>query len=290
MRAVQRASESGTPENRRPTGRQGKNKYLWTASNITVSNHRSGVSVAGKNAVVIGGTTGIGRGIARTFAEDGANVIATSRSSESVETITEELRGVGSETAAVTCDVRDRHSIESLRDAAFDTFDSIDIVVNSAGETDHASLLEMSDAQWEDGIDVFLTGVFRSCQVFGRAMDRGAIINISSMSGRQIREHRPVYCAAKSGVNGLTRAAAEDLAPEVRVNAIAPGFVKTELSGERLADGSRVRETIDDRTPLDRVADPDEVAGAAVYLASDAASFTTGEVLTVDGGYDRSAL
>ncbi|WP_237561209.1 SDR family NAD(P)-dependent oxidoreductase [Halococcus sediminicola] len=137
----------------------------------------SAVSVSDKNAVVIGGTTGIGRGIAHTFAMDGANVIATSRSPESVQEITNELRGLGAETAEVTCNVRERRSIENLRDVAFDTFDTVDIVVNSAGDTDHASLLEMDDAQWEYGIDVFLSGVFRSCQVFGRAMDQGSIIN-----------------------------------------------------------------------------------------------------------------
>lgn len=252
--------------------------------------HNSAVSVSDKNAVVIGGTTGIGRGIAHTFAMDGADVIATSRSPESVQEITNELRDLGAETAEVTCNVRERRSIVNLRDVAFDTFDTVDIVVNSAGDTDHASLLEMDDAQWEYGIDVFLSGVFRSCQVFGRAMDQGSIINISSMSGRQIRKNRPAYCAAKSGVNGLTRAAAEDLSPDVRVNAIAPGFVKTELSGERLAEGSSIRETIDERTPLNRVAEPDEIAGAAVYLASDTSSFTTGEIMTIDGGYDRGAL
>ncbi|SFT05530.1 SDR family NAD(P)-dependent oxidoreductase [Halostagnicola kamekurae] len=255
-----------------------------------MSNEKSAVTVADKSAVIIGGTTGIGRGIARTFAEDGANVIATSRSKDAVTKITEELRSIGAETTEVTCDVRDRTSIENLRDVAVDIFGEVDVLINSAGATDHASLLEMTDSQWNQGIDVFLTGVFRACQIFGRSMDHGSIINISSMSGRQIRENRPVYCAAKSGVNGLTRAAAVDLAPNIRVNAIAPGFVKTELSGERLADGSPVREIIDERTPLNRVADSDEIAGTAVYLASDAASFTTGEVLTVDGGYDRSAL
>jgi NAD(P)-dependent dehydrogenase (short-subunit alcohol dehydrogenase family) len=138
-------------------------------------------------------------------------------------------------------------------------------------------------------MDVFLKGTFRACQIFAQAMDSGSIINISSMSADQIRECRPAYCAAKSGVNGLTRAASVDLAPEIRVNAIAPGFVKTRATKERLSNGSDFRETIDDRTPLDRVADPQEIGGIAIYLASDAASFTTGEIVTVDGGYDRSA-
>ncbi|PSQ25155.1 short-chain dehydrogenase [Halobacteriales archaeon QS_8_65_32] len=248
------------------------------------------VDVAGKRAVVVGGTTGIGRGIARAFAADGADVIATSRSEESVAEITDELRLADVRTTEVTCDVTDRASIERLRDVAVDTLGGVDVLVNSAGATDHASLLDMTDAQWAFSVDVLLSGVFRACQVFGRAMESGSIVNVSSMSAGQIREHRPAYCAAKSGVNGLTRAAAVDLAPEIRVNAIAPGFVRTELSGERLDESSPVRESIDQRTPLGHIAGTEEIAGAAVYLASDAASFTTGEVVTVDGGYDRSAL
>ena len=250
----------------------------------------STVTVSGKRAVVIGGTTGIGRGITRAFAADGADVIATSRSPESVAEITAELRAADVTTAEITCDVTDRASIERLCDVAIDTFGGVNVLVNSAGATDHASILEMTEAQWDFNIDVLLTGVFRASQVFGRAMDSGSIVNVSSMSAGQIRENRPAYCAAKSGVNGLTRAAAVDLAPETRVNTIAPGFVRTELSGERLDEGSPVRETIDERTPLGRIASTDEIAGAAVYLASDAAAFTTGEVVTVDGGYDRSAL
>lgn len=141
---------------------------------------------------------------------------------------------------------------------------------------------------WSSPVD--LTGVFRACQIFGREINGGSIVNISSMSADQAREARPSYCAAKSGVNGLTRAAAADLAPDVRVNAIAPGFVKTEMAGAKLDDGSDFRAHIDARTPIERVATPNEIAGAAVYLASDAASFTTGEIITVDGGYKSSSV
>lgn len=247
------------------------------------------VTVENKNAVVIGGTSGIGRGIAHSFADDGANVIATSRSQEAVDEITAELQANGTETAAVTCDITDRNSIEELRDIAVDKFGQVDILVNSVSTTVNASILEMTDSQWDKSMDVFLKGTFRACQIFAQSMDSGSIINISSMSADQIRERRPAYCAAKSGVNGLTRAASADLAPDIRVNAIAPGFVRTRATAERLSDGSALRETVDDRTPMNRVADPQEIAGMAIYLASDAASFTTGEVVTVDGGYDRSA-
>lgn len=247
------------------------------------------VTVADKTAVVIGGTSGIGRAIARDFAVDGADVIATSRSEDLVADAAAELREVGATTAEVTCDVTDAESIKNLHEVAEETFGGVDILVNSAGAVATAGITEMSGEDWERDIDVCLTGVFRSCQIFGREMDEGSIINISSMSADQSREERPSYCAAKSGVNGLTRAASADLAPDIRVNAIAPGFVKTEMAGPKLEEGSAFRETVDARTPMGRVATPDEISGAVIYLGSDAASFTTGEIITIDGGYDDSA-
>lgn len=248
------------------------------------------VSVADRNAVVIGGTSGIGRAIALAFADDGADVVATSRSEDAVESIAEELRKRGVTTAEVTCDVRDMESIENLYETAAAELGGVDILVNSAGSVGKAPVTEMEMADWELDIDTNLTGVFRACQVFGREMDSGSIVNISSMSAGQAREQRPAYCAAKSGVNGLTRAAAADLGPEIRVNAIEPGFVETPLAGDAFEEGTDLRAQIDERTPLERVAQPSEIAGAAVYLASDAASFTTGEMITVDGGFDDSSF
>jgi len=248
------------------------------------------VSVADKSAVVIGGTSGIGRAIALAFADDGADVVATSRDADAVAEAAAELRERGAETTEVTCDVREMDSIERLYDEASAALGEIDVLVNSAGSVGRGSVTEMSMDEWELDIDTNLTGVFRACQVFGREMDEGSIVNISSMSAGQAREERPAYCAAKSGVNGLTRAAAADLGPDVRVNAIEPGFVVTPLAGDAFEEGTDLRAQIDDRTPMERVARADEIAGAAVYLASDAASFTTGEMITVDGGYDDSSL
>jgi len=248
------------------------------------------VTVDGKNAVVIGGTRGIGRAIALAFARDGADVVSTSRSEDAVEEAAAELRDLGAETTEVTCDVRDRESIENLQQAAEEALGGIDVLVNSAGVVAQASITEMTDEQWETDIDVCLSGVFRATQIFAREMSEGSIINISSMSADQAREERVAYCAAKSGVNGITRATAADLAPDIRVNAIAPGFIKTEMAGPKLDDGSEFREHVDERTPMERVATPDEVSGLAVYLASDAASFTTGEVVTVDGGFNPSSV
>ncbi|RDI70157.1 SDR family NAD(P)-dependent oxidoreductase [Halopelagius longus] len=248
------------------------------------------VSVSNKTAVVIGGTSGIGRAIALAFADDGADVVATSRDERAVAEAAEELRSRGAETVEVTCDVREMDSVENLYERVSSELGEVDVLVNSAGSVAKAPVTEMDAEDWERDIDTNLTGVFRACQVFGREMDEGSIVNISSMSAGQAREQRPAYCAAKSGVNGLTRAAAADLGPEVRVNAIEPGFVETPLAGDAFAQGTDLREQIDDRTPLERVAQPTEIAGAAVYLASDAASFTTGETLKIDGGYDDSSL
>lgn len=248
------------------------------------------IDVAGQTAVVIGGTRGIGNAIAEDLARGGADVIATSRSEEAVEKAAAGLRELGAETVEETCDVTDRDSIERLQNVAADAFGSVDVLVNSAGSVAQSPITEMSEAEWQRDIEVDLTGVFRACQVFGREMDSGSIINISSMSANQAREARAAYCAAKAGVNGLTRSAAADLAPEVRVNAIAPGFVKTEMAGPKLDDGSDFRAHVDERTPMGRVATPDEISGIALYLASDAASFVTGEIITIDGGYDSSSV
>ncbi|MFD1643971.1 SDR family NAD(P)-dependent oxidoreductase [Halohasta litorea] len=250
----------------------------------------STVDVSNRTAVVIGGTSGIGRAIVLAFADSGADVVATSRSEDAVEETAEELRSLGAATTMVTCDVREMSSIERLYDEAAAEVGKIDILVNSAGSVAKDPIWSMDMSDWERDIDTNLTGVFRACQVFGREMEQGSIINISSMSAGQAREQRAAYCAAKSGVNGLTRAAAADLAPDVRVNAIEPGFVNTPLAGDAFAEGTDLRAKIDDQTPMERVAQPEEIAGAAVYLASDAASFTTGEIITVDGGYDDSAL
>lgn len=248
------------------------------------------VGVSNKNAVVIGGTSGIGRAIALAFADDGADVVATSRREDAVAETAEELRSRGSKTVEVTCDVQSMDSIERLYNQVSSELGAIDVLVNSAGSVAKAPITEMDVEDWEQDIDVNLTGVFRACQVFGREMDAGSIVNISSMSAGQAREQRPAYCASKSGVNGLTRAAAADLGPRVRVNAIEPGFVETPLAGDAFEEGTDLRQQIDERTPMERVAQPEDIAGAAVYLASDAASFTTGETIKVDGGYDNRSL
>lgn len=248
------------------------------------------VTVDGKTAVVIGGTSGIGEAIALAFAEDGADVVATSRTESAVKATAEKLRTYGARTVEQPCDLTDRDSIESLCDATIDEFGSVDVLVNSGAAAARTEFLDLEEDQWSHVIDVLLTGVFRSCQVFAREMDEGSIVNISSMSADLARHRLMPYCAAKSGVNALTRCASRELAPNIRVNAIAPGFVMTPLTEEEYGEGTTLREGINERAPLGRVADRNEIVGSAVYLASDAASYTTGEVLFVDGGFTRNAL
>jgi NAD(P)-dependent dehydrogenase (short-subunit alcohol dehydrogenase family) len=248
------------------------------------------VTVAGKSTVVIGGTSGIRRATALGFVSEGADVIATSRSKDRVAETADCLRERGSETAAITCDVRDRSSIERLRDRALETFGEVDVVVNSAGTAARSAFIDVTDEEWDGVLDVNLGGVFRACQVFGQEIDAGAIVNVSSIAARLSRSDLSPYLASKAGVDGLTRAASKELAPSVRVNAVAPGFVGTAMAAGTYDEGTPIRERIDERTPLERMADPEEIVGAVVYLASDAASFTTGEVLVVDGGFAESAL
>lgn len=248
------------------------------------------VTVQGKTAVVIGGTSGIGEAIALSFAEDGADVVATSRTPSAVEATAERIESYGARTIEQPCDLTDRDSIEALCDAVLEEFGRVDVLVNSGAAAARTPFLELEEDDWAHVIDVLLTGVFRACQIFAREMNDGSIVNLSSMSADLARARLMPYCAAKAGVNALTRCAARELAPDVRVNAIAPGFVMTPLTEEEYGEGTELRAGIDERALAGRVADREEIVGAALYLASDAASYTTGEVLFVDGGFTTNAL
>lgn len=249
------------------------------------------VSVRGKRAVVVGGTSGIGQAIALGFAVDGADVIATSRRDGPVEETASMLEERGARTARVTCDVTDAASLGRVRDVAVEELGGIDVVVASQGAISRETVLGISDEDWEYVTDVLLNGVRRVTQATAPAMDQGgSIVNVSSLSARLAMANLPAYAASKGGVEAFTRASAKELAPGIRVNAIAPGFVITPQNADTYAEGTEKRERIDRRTPLGRVAERGEIAGAAIYLASDAASYVTGEVLTVDGGFADSAL
>ncbi|WP_459810268.1 SDR family NAD(P)-dependent oxidoreductase [Halopiger thermotolerans] len=249
------------------------------------------VTVADKRTVVVGGTSGLGQAIAVGFAADGADVIATSRSEDAVDETADLLEERGATTARVTCDVTDPESLENLREVAEETLGGIDVVVSSAGAISRDTVVDISEDEWDFVTDVQLDGVRRITQAFAPAMNEGgSIINISSLAARLSMANLPAYSAAKGAVEAFTRASAKELAPEIRVNAIAPGFFITPQNEDTYAEGTEKRERIDERTPLGRVGEREELIGAAIYLASDASSFVTGEVLTVDGGFADSAF
>jgi len=248
------------------------------------------VTVSGKRAVVVGGTSGIGEAVALGFAAEGADVIATSRTESKVADTARKLHDRGATTAEVTCDVTDQSTIDDVCETAVETLGGVDVLVTSAGAISRRRVDEITQSEWDHVFDVQLDGVYRAIQTFSRAMDGGSVVNVSSLAARSAIAEASAYAAAKGGVEALTRVAAKELAPDVRVNAIAPGFVITPQNEETYAPGTAKRKRIDERAPMGRVADREEIVGAAVYLASDAASYTTGEVLTVDGGFADSVF
>jgi NAD(P)-dependent dehydrogenase (short-subunit alcohol dehydrogenase family) len=250
----------------------------------------SPVTVAGKRAVVLGGTSGIGRAIALAFASEGADVAAASRTEDAVERTAAEIRDRGAETVVGTVDVTDRESIRAYRDRAVEAFGGVDVLVNSPGTVARESVTDVDEAAWDRVFDVLLTGTYRATQEFAAVMETGAVVNISSMSAVSAIPNLAAYSTAKGGVDAFTRVAAEELGPEIRVNAVRPGFILTAQSEDTYSAGEPRSETIRERTTQGRLGRPDEVAGAAVYLASDAASYTTGAVLTVDDGFDSATF
>jgi NAD(P)-dependent dehydrogenase (short-subunit alcohol dehydrogenase family) len=244
-------------------------------------------------AVVIGGTSGIGRAIAHGLADAGADVVPTSRRSEQVQKAASEMREKGRRTLEITSDVGDRTSLDALLQQSVEAFGKVDILVNSAGKTKRTPTLDVEDEEWDDILATNLSGTLRSCQVFGRHMlDRGygRIINIASLSTFVALYQVAAYSASKAAVASLTKSLAVEWAPfGVNVNAIAPGVFRTALNQKLLDETERGREFLL-RTPMKRFGKVEELAGAAVFLASEAASFVTGEVLVVDGGFLASGV
>lgn len=253
----------------------------------------SKLNLDGRVAVVIGGTSGIGRAIAHGLAEAGADVVCTSRRQEQVDTAAAEIEAIGRRTLRVASDVSDKTSLEDLLNECVSTLGKVDILVNSAGRTKREPTLDLDEETWNGILETNLTGTLRSCQVFGRHMIEngyGRIINIASLSTFVSLFEVAAYSASKAAVASLTKSLAIEWAKRgVNVNAIAPGVFRTALNQKLLDESDRGREFLT-RTPMGRFGNVEELAGAAVFLASDAASFVTGEVLVVDGGFLASGV
>lgn len=236
----------------------------------------------GDVVLVTGSTRGIGAGIAERFAREGASVVVTGRTADDGEAVAERLREAGDDAVFVQADMRDPEDIEALVEATAEEYGGLDVLVNNAGVQTNTSVTEATLDDWEFVVETDFRSYWLCAKHAVEHMDEGSIVNVSSNHAFLTMPGHFPYNAVKAGINGMTRAMALDLGPEIRANTINPGWVAVERTVEEMDD--RERENIESIHPLGRIGTPEDVAGVAAFLASDAAAFVTGTTILVDGG------
>lgn len=248
------------------------------------------IDLSDTTAVVTGGTRGIGRAIAETLADAGAAVVPTSRTPSDIAEAADAIREYGVESLEVATDVTNAAEVEALFATTADELGGVDVVVNNAGMNPVSGMgtpESVDPDEFRTTVDVNLQGAFTCTHEAGSYLlenGGGSVVNVASISGLVGTKRQHGYVASKHGLVGLTKSVALDWAPQVRVNAIAPGYVSTDLTAP-IEDDEELHQSLLDDIPVDRFAAPDEVADVALFLASDMASYVTGECLVVDGGW-----